>query len=101
MTVTANFCNTKNTRRGRPRVEGEQIHVSLRFRRGRSEAEDNLIDRLVELVQRGQRSRYIRRVLLTGDVEPVLDRVFEEESELVQSRLDAMFDMWQDEDEEE
>ena len=95
MTTDSNICNTKNTR-GRPRVSGQQLHVTLRLRQGRSEEEDRLIERLQELVQRGQRSRYIRRVLLTGDVEPVLDRVFQEETELITSRLDAMFDLWDD-----
>jgi hypothetical protein len=93
-----NSCNTKNTRRGRPRLRGEQLLIALRFRTGRSEEEDRLIERLQELGARGQRSRYIRRVLLTGDVEPVLDRLFQEESELVGARLDAMFDLWDDDD---
>jgi len=100
MTDQTNFCNTKNTKRGRPRLQGEQLHITLRFRTGRSEEEDRLFERLQELGARGQRSRYIRRVLLTGDVEPVLDHIFQQETERVQQGLDAMFDLWEDDDED-
>lgn len=95
-----NFCDTKNRRRGRPPLGGQQLHITLRFRTGRSEEEDRLFERLQELGARGQRSRYIRRVLLTGDIEPILDRIFEEESDRVKAGFDAMFEMWEEEDEE-
>jgi hypothetical protein len=96
MSDETNFCNTKNTRRGRPRLGGDQLLICIRFRAGRSEEEDRLFERLQELAAHGQRSRYIRRVLLTGDVEPVLDSVFQEETARVRQGLDAMFDLWDD-----
>jgi hypothetical protein len=87
-----NSCPTKN-RRGRPRAAGRAIRLSLRIR-GQSEEEDRLIDK-IESLSPGQRSRYIRRRLLTGDAEQVLDQVIQE-TELVQSRLDMMWDDQED-----
>jgi hypothetical protein len=100
MSDEKNFCDTKNRGRGRPPLGGQQLHVTLRFRTGRSEGEDHLFERLQELGARGQRSRYIRKVLLTGDIEPILDRIFEEESEIVQSRLDDMFNLWEEDEDD-
>jgi hypothetical protein len=97
--AAANKRNTK--KRGRPRIEGDEFHITFRLRRGRAEAEDRLIDRLEQLTGRGQRSRYIRRVLTTGDVEPVLEREFEQESAAIAAGLDSMFDLWSIDEEED
>jgi len=91
--ATTNKCNTNN-KRGRPRLEVDELHITFRLRRGRSEAEDRLIERLGQLTGRGQLSRYIRRVLTTGDIEAVLEREFEQESAAIAAGLDGMFDLW-------
>lgn len=102
MTDEMNFCNTKNTQRrqprGRPRLPGETLLICFRLRKGDTERENDLFDRMQELGERGQRSRVIRKILLTGEVEPVLDRVFQQETERVQQGLDAMFDLWEDDE---
>jgi hypothetical protein len=82
--------------RGRPPVSGRQIKITFRLRCGRSAAEDALIARLDQLPPR-HRSRFIRRVLTTGDIETVLDRELARETERVASALDAMAGLW-DED---
>jgi hypothetical protein len=86
-------------KRGRPKLEVEKMYIPFRLRRGRSEAEDNLMDRLAQLTETGQRSRFIRHVLTTGDIEPVLDREFVRETERVASALDALATLWRDDDE--
>jgi hypothetical protein len=90
--------NTKPKKRGRPRVEGRKIRITFRVREGRSVAEDNLFDRLEQLPQR-QRSRFIRRVLTTGDIDPILDREFARESEWAATSL-AGLGSWGDEEED-
>ena len=91
-----NICNTIN--RGRPKLHQEAIIVAIRFRRGRSQKEDELLDRLKQLpVMRG-RSRYIRRVLTTGELDAVLDRELAHETERVASALDSMGDTWDEDD---
>lgn len=94
--------NKRDTKRpGRPRLNGEEIHVTFRLRRGRSIEEDTLMDRLGQLKQKGQRSRFIRRVLTTGEIDPILDREFARETERVSSALDAMASLWSDDDDNE
>jgi hypothetical protein len=88
---------TKNGRRGRPRAFGETVRLNLRLREGRSPEEDRLIERLAQL-PKGQRSRYVRRVLTTGDVEPILDAELERETGRVASALDALATMWDGEE---
>jgi len=57
-----------------------------------------LIDRLKELPAR-QRSRFIRRVLTTGDIDPILEREFARESEWAANSL-AGLGSWGDEEED-
>jgi hypothetical protein len=83
--------------RGRPKLPGKSIHITLRLREGRSPEEDRLIERLEQL-EKGRRSRFLRTVLTTGDVEPVLDAQLEQETERVASALDAMATMWNGDD---
>jgi hypothetical protein len=92
----ANKRDTHN--RGRPRLGGERLHVTFRLRRGRSEAEDRLFDRLAQLTRDGQRSRFIRRVLTTGEIEPVLDRELARETERLADALDGLATFWDEED---
>ena len=87
----------KKSNRGRPPVPGQQIKITFRLRSDRSEAEDALIERLAELPPR-HRSRFIRRVLTTGDIDAVLDREFARETEQVTSALDALATYWDDEE---
>lgn len=84
--------------RGRPRADGPEIRITFRLRRGRFEAEDSLMDRLDQLTA-GQRSRFIRRVLTTGEIDPILEREFARETERVTCALDALARM--DDDEED
>jgi hypothetical protein len=91
-----NNCNTIN--RGRPKLHQEAIIVAIRFRRGRSQAEDELIDRLKQLPALRGRSRYIRRVLTTGELDAVLDRELAHETARVASALDTMGDSWDEDD---
>jgi hypothetical protein len=92
------FCMTKNgVTKGRPRIFGKMVRLNLRLREGRSPEEDRLIERLEQL-PKGQRSRYVRRVLTTGDVEPILDAELERETGRVASALDALATMWDDEE---
>lgn len=96
-----NKCPTKNKRKrgpGRPPVPGERIKISFRLRRGRTPAEDALMDRLEQLKESRQRSRYLRRVLTTGEIDAVLDREFARETEQVANALDAMASLWDDDD---
>ncbi len=74
------------------------MHVNFRLRRGRSEAEDRLFDRLAQLTRDGQRSRFIRRVLTTGEIEPVLDRELARETERLADALDGLATFWDEED---
>lgn len=74
------------------------LYIPFRLRKGRSEAEDQLIDRLLQLPDRS-RSRFIRRVLTTGDIEPVLASEFSKETEAVTSALDALASLWGDDEE--
>ena len=85
---------------GRPRIDGDELRVSFRLRRGRSDEEDLLFDRLEQLTGSGQRSRFIRRVLTTGEVEPTLAREFARETQKVSVALDAMAALWADDDED-
>ena len=87
-------------KRGRPKLSGEQMYVPFRLRRGRSEEEDNLMDRLAQL-EPGQRSRFIRRVLTTGDIEPVLEREFARETKRVANAFDALATFWANDDDED
>ncbi len=90
-----------NKKRGRPKLNGEQMYIPFRLRRGRSDAEDNLMDRLAQLTETGQRSRFIRRVLTTGDIEPILDQEFANETTHLTSALDAHATFWADDDDDE
>jgi hypothetical protein len=90
-----NFCNTKKA--GRPKLNQESIIVATRFRYGRSPEEDELMDRLKQLPVMRSRSRYIRRVLTTGELDAVLDRELSHETARVASALNSMGDTW-DED---
>ncbi len=74
------------------------LYIPFRLRKGRSEAEDLLIERLLQLPDRS-RSRFIRRVLTTGDIEPVIDREFSQETEAITNALDAMASLWGDDEE--
>jgi hypothetical protein len=96
--TAVNFCNTKKTR-GRPRLDQESLYIPFRLRRGRSTAEDALIERLQQLPPR-QRSRFIRRVLTTGEVDPVLEREFARESRWAASALDSLGSSWDDDEED-
>jgi hypothetical protein len=89
----------KKSSRGRPALPGQQIKISFRLRQGRSQAEDALISRLDQLPPR-HRSRFIRRVLTTGDIDAVLDREFERETGRVTAALDAMAGLWDDDDDD-
>ena len=82
---------------GKRKLNVEQLYIPFRLRRGRSQAEDDLIDRLKQLQPR-QRSLFIRRVLTTGEIDAVLDREFALETARVASALDSMGDSWDDED---
>jgi hypothetical protein len=75
------------------------MRLNLRLREGRSPEEDRLMERL-EQIEKGRRSRFLRAVLTTGDVEPILDAQLEQETDRVASALDAMAAMWNDDDEE-
>ncbi len=86
---------------GRPKLNGEKMLVCFRLRRGRSDAEDNLMDRLAQLTETGQRSRFIRRVLTTGDIEPILDQEFANETTHLTSALDAHATFWAEDDDDE
>lgn len=81
---------------GRKKLNVEQIYISFRLRRGRSQEEDQLMDRLNKLVVRS-RSRYIRNVLTTGEMDAVLDRALAQETARVKSALDSMGDSLDDE----
>ncbi|NJO00081.1 MAG: hypothetical protein HC875_41190 [Anaerolineales bacterium] len=59
-----------------------------------------MIDRLEQLNGTGQRSRFIRRVLTTGDIDPILEREFARETEQVTSALDAMASLWAEDEED-
>lgn len=91
------ICNTKKGP-GRPKLDTEQLYIPFRLRRGRSDKEDALIGRLKQLPPR-QRSRFIRRVLTTGEIDAVLDREFARESEWAASALDMMGSEWDEEEE--
>ena len=78
-------------------MPGKTVRLNLRLREGRSPEEDRLIGRLEQL-PKGQRSRYLRRVLATGEVEPLLDAELEQETGRVASALDAMAAMWDSEE---
>jgi hypothetical protein len=56
------------------------------------------MDRLEQLKESRQRSRYLRRVLTTGEIDAVLDREFARETEQVANALDAMASLWDDDD---
>jgi hypothetical protein len=99
MELKIDNCNTTK-KRGRPRVEGKTLYIPFKLRRGRSVEEDALIDRLEQLIGTGQRSRFIRRVLTTGDIDPILNREFARESEKVASALDAMASLWAEDEED-
>jgi hypothetical protein len=58
------------------------------------------MDRLEQL-KKGQRSRFIRRVLTTGDLEPVLEREFAKETRRVANAFDALATFWENDDDEE
>lgn len=73
------------------------LYIPFRLRKGRSIEEDQLIDRLLQLPDRS-RSRFIRRVLTTGDIEPVISREFSQETEKVTSALDALASLWGDDE---
>lgn len=73
------------------------IYIPFRLKKGRSIEEDQLIDRLLQLPDRS-RSRFIRRVLTTGDIEPVISREFSQETEKVTSALDALVSLWGDDE---
>lgn len=96
-----NNCNTNGRKAGRPALDVESITVTFRLRRERSQAEDMLMDRLAKLTERRQRSRFIRRVLTTGEIDLVLDREFARETERVGSALDALATYFDDDDGEE
>lgn len=66
------------------------MRVTIRLREG----EDDAILARLKRVPKGRRSAYIRRVLAGAGVE-VMDEVLAQESELVTSLLDSM---WEDED---
>jgi hypothetical protein len=82
---------------GRPRLSGKSIHITLRLRQGRSPQEDRLIERL-ERLGKGQQSRFLRAVLTTGDIEPILDAELAQETGRVTAALDAMAMMWNGDD---
>jgi hypothetical protein len=84
--------------RGRPRVEGREIRITFRLREGRAEAEDKLFERLTELPER-QRSRFIRRVLTTGEIDAVIDRELARESLWAATALAGLGSWGEDEDE--
>lgn len=90
----------RKRKRGRPRVNEEQIKVSFRLRRGRNSAEDALMDRLSLLTESRQRSRYLRRVLTTGEIDAVLDRELAQETQRVANALDAMAGLWDDDEDD-
>ena len=73
------------------------LYIPFRLRKGRSIEEDQLINRLLQLPDRS-RSRFIRRVLTTGDIEPVISREFSQETEKVTSALDALVSLWGDDE---
>ncbi len=83
----------KKSSRGRPKLYTETMRLTFRLRKGRSEAEDALVERL-GLLKKGQRSRFLRRVLTTGDIEPVLEREFAKETECVANAVDALATFW-------
>jgi hypothetical protein len=58
------------------------------------------MDRLDQLTT-GQRSRFIRRVLTTGEIDPILDREFARETERVTCALDALAAFRMDDEEED
>jgi hypothetical protein len=55
------------------------------------------MDRLEQLTP-GQRSRFIRRVLTTGEIDSVLDREFTRETERVASALAGLASWGEDEE---
>ncbi len=89
-----------NRGRGRPPIPGRQLRVTFRLRQGRSPAEDGLLERLDQLPAR-HRSRFIRRVLTTGDIDPILDRELARESARVGSALDALATYYDEGDDNE
>jgi len=100
MEPKTNKRNTEKKKRGRPPAGGAETIYCFKLRRGRSVEEDGLIDRLTQLTGTGQRSRFIRRVLTTGDIEPILERELARESEKVASALDAMASLWAEDEED-
>jgi hypothetical protein len=81
-------------------LAGESLYIPFRLRQGRSEAEDALIARLKAMPSR-QRSGFIRRVLTTGDIDPILNREFARETERVTSALSGLASFWDDNEEED
>ncbi len=59
------------------------------------------MDRLAQLTETGQRSRFIRRVLTIGDIEPILDQEFANETMHLTNALDAHATLWANDDDEE
>lgn len=92
--------NVTQKKRGRKPAKFERKYYSFWLRPGLSEEQDRLIERLNQLTAKGQRSRFIRRVLTTGDVEPVLEREFIKETDKVANALGGLASFW-DNDEEE
>lgn len=79
----------------------ERRYYSFWLRPGISEEQDRLIERLDQFTAKGQRSRFIRRVLTTGDVEPILDREFTKETVKVASALEGLASFWDNDEEED
>lgn len=88
----------EKAKRGRPKATGEERLYCFKLRRGRSPAEDSLIDRLDQLTRNGQRSRFIRRVLTTGEIDPILEREFTHETERTASALTDLASFWDDDE---